>query len=235
MIDEPPKSTRSPEEWLRLAHIAFKQAGSLSGAARLLGCEVKKVRQLAAAFPELNGYLTGATPPTEAEAAMKPILIRPSVPGTEIQKAKAIDAEDNQLRAGLEAAGLDPKLFREAEGMRDLARVSFASLVEMVNGGNSVLYLEMKAELKEMTRRLNEEEMDPELEQALREDRSNLLKHVIDLGRSINEASLTAARIKALKAGNKGKGKPGFGMGVAFESEGGKVRVAVGGRTDGAN
>lgn len=205
--------------------VALGQAKSIKGAARLLGVSPATVRARVDEWPTLKAYLPNASPPSEAELIACPahVPLKPSTPGTEEEMLAAMERADAQVRTGLAAMGIGAEAIEEAVAMAAFARVSFESMGAMVNGGLASLFIELRSEVKKITKRIETtcedgQPIDFEEEQMLRNDRSAMVKHLIDISAGIREATLTSARVAQIRSeiangdDKKGaRGKPRLG------------------------
>jgi hypothetical protein len=190
---------RTPEELKRI-HVALDQAGTIKGAASLLGINHESLKTVIKAHPELNSYLSGATAPTESE-----VIGRKSL-------ATMSSHDKNLVRSGFEAIGVTGEALKEALAFRDFGKLHFHDMRHYIGGGMAKLFADLMVEVKGVRKDI-ESEGDLEREKMLREDRSRLVKHCIDVYDRVREASVSAAVIEAKKNEAKeknGKGKAGF-------------------------
>lgn len=222
-IPTPQPTTTDAEIFLKF-QAALAQKSTIKGAARVLGISAEAVRDFIEANPTLRAYLNNAAPPTEAEliaeppalpALKRPGLPPPSLPGGEEEKAAALAKANAQLQSGLASIGVEGDELTEAVSMCGFAKLHFESLLHLSNGGMAKLFVSLMAEVKAVTNTINSGgDMEFEEEQMLREDRSALVKHLIDIANYNREAAVAAAKINQLKDPEAGKakkrGKPGF-------------------------
>lgn len=196
---------RTPEELKRI-HVALEHAGSIGGAASLLGMDLYAMRKAVADHPELRSYLPGAQPPSENELIARKPLTAPVVNQQDI--VTAVKAADDQVRDGFEAIGVTGDALKEALAFRDFGRLHFNDMRHYIGGGMAKLFADLMVEVKDVRADISKEG-DLERERMLREDRSRLVKHCIDVYDRVREASVSAAVIEAKKQEAKEKKKAG--------------------------
>jgi len=200
---------RTPEELKRI-HVALDQAGTIKGAASLLGIPHESLKTVIKAYPELNSYLPGATAPTDGEViGRKPL---PVVSNHDKNLVRAMKDADEQVRSGFEAIGVTGDALKEALAFRDFGRLHFNDMRHYIGGGMAKLFADLMVEVKSVKTEIAKEG-DIEREKMLREDRSRLVKHCIDVYDRVREASVSAAVIEAKKQEAKeknGKGRAAF-------------------------
>jgi len=113
---------RTPEELKRI-HVALEHAGSLGGAASLLGMDTSTMRNIVSGHPELRSYLPRAQPPSDVELLARKPLTVPVVKQQDI--VAAVKAADDQVREGFEAIGVIGDALKEALAFRDFGRLHF--------------------------------------------------------------------------------------------------------------
>ena len=200
---------RTPEELKRI-HVALDQAGTIKGAASLLGINHESLKTVIKAHPELNSYLSGATAPTESEVIGRKSLATMSSHDKNL--VRSVRDADEQVRSGFEAIGVTGEALKEALAFRDFGKLHFHDMRHYIGGGMAKLFADLMVEVKGVRKDI-ESEGDLEREKMLREDRSRLVKHCIDVYDRVREASVSAAVIEAKKNEAKeknGKGKAGF-------------------------
>ena len=122
--------------------------------------------------------------------------------------ALAMKRMDAQVREGFEAIGVEGDALREAMAFHSFGRMHFNDMRHYIGGGMAKLYADLMAEIKAVRQEINETEANEvELQRMLREDRSRLVKHVIDVYDRCREAALTAAIIESKKQEKKEKVK----------------------------
>lgn len=200
---------RTPEQIKRI-HVALEQAGNVTGAASLLGIGADSLRKVIRDHPELRSYLPGTTAPTEQEViGRKPLA---AVAVRESDLVKAVKDADEQVRSGFEAIGVTGDALKEAMAFRDFGQLHFNDMRHYIGGGMAKLFADLMVEVKDVRKEI-EGVHDVEREKLLREDRSRLVKHCIDVYDRVREASVSAAVIEAKKQEAKEKkkvGKAGF-------------------------
>jgi hypothetical protein len=221
---------RTPEQIKRI-HVALEQAGNISGAASLLNVSAESLKKVIRDHPELRSYLPGTTAPTEQEVIGRKPLALVSVAESDI--VKAVKDADEQVRSGFEAIGVSGDALKEAMAFRDFGRMHFNDMRHYIGGGMAKLFADLMVEVKEVRNEIADVH-DIEREKLLREDRSRLVKHCIDVYDRVREASVSAAVIEAKKQEAKEKkktGKAGFAP-LAMEVKG-DVHVHEAGKVPG--
>ena len=121
---------------------ALTRAGSIAGAAELLGCREASLAKRIKTSPTLTKFMK---PQEEADT-----LHRPSGELTVFAEkkaiAKAMDAEDAALRNGLESIGLSGPALKEAIALQAFHNTQFQKSYEMIGGGITKMFFELKAE-----------------------------------------------------------------------------------------
>jgi transposase-like protein len=195
---------RTPEEMRRI-HIALETGKSIASAARLLDMNKESLRVIIDKNPELRSYLPNATEPSHVE-----LLARKPLPVAEDQEkiVAAVKAADAQVRAGFEAIGVTGDAVAEAMAFKDFGKLHFNDMRHYLSGGMAKLFADLMVEVKDIRKEI-EGVADVEREKILREDRSRVVKHLIDVHDRVREAALTAAVIESKKQEAKAKKKGG--------------------------
>jgi len=127
--------------------------------------------------------------------------------------AVELKKQDRLLKAGLSAVGITGKAADEAVAYSVFARQSFDSVRNMVDGGAAKLFADLMSDVRDVRGEIAGGIDDLEREKTLREDRSRLVKHLLELNDRVQKAAFTQAQILAkkeeIKQGRK-SGKPGF-------------------------
>ncbi len=218
-----PKPSTTDAEILLAYQTALSQTGSIKGTAKLLKVDPAVVRSYIEDHPQLKAYLPNAAAPTEAEllAAPAPLVVSRSNPGGDSDVALAMEKADQQLRQGLLSVGLDSNEVNTAAAMVKFGSLQVESMLHLSNGGMASLYVKLLTEWSALTTRINDGKdsegnlMSIEEEQLLRNDRSAITKHLIEIANYNREAAVDSAKIAQMKkeaggAGKGKKGKPGF-------------------------
>jgi len=201
----------SAEEKLRRIHIALHQAGSVAGAAGLLGMDKKDLKKVVNQDPALKSYLPGATIPNQVETIARQPL---PVVNQERDLVAAVKKADEQVREGFTAIGVTGDALTQAIAFADFGRMHCATIRHYASGGVAKLFADLMADIKEVRDEIKECD-NPDREKILREDRSRLVGAVINVYDRVRESSLTTATIEAKKAEaregkNKGKKSAAF-------------------------
>lgn len=170
---------------------ALTRAGNVSEAAELLGCTEVALRKRI----KRSSALVKFTEPQQAEADT---LHRKDNPKTllteETAIAEAMNAEDAALKKGLKSIGLSGAALKEAVALQAFHNTQFQKSYEMIGGGITKMFFDLKSEVTIINERLYEGGMDIEEENMLRSDRSRLLEQ---LGKTYDR-SLKAAMTQAV-------------------------------------
>jgi hypothetical protein len=195
---------RTPDEMRRI-HIALETTKTIGGAARLLDMNKDTLRSIIEKSPELKSYLPNAQEPAPIE-----VIARKPLPVVEDQEkiVAAVKAADDQVRAGFEAIGVTGDALAEAMAFKDFGKLHFQDMRHYIGGGMAKLFADLMVEVKEIRRDIDGV-ADVEREKILREDRSRIVKHLIDVHDRVREAALTAAVIESKKQEAKAKKKGG--------------------------
>jgi hypothetical protein len=201
-------------EQLKKYHRALSEAGSISGAAKLMNMEVNNVKDAIRNNPELQSYLRNAEPPSELETMARKAIFKAFDDEENALVEKRLEL-DRQVAKGFEAIGVTGDALTEAMAFRNFGKFHFADMRQYIGGGVAKLFADLMAEIKVVRKEIEAAPInDVDTQRMLREDRSRLVKHTIDVYDRVREAALTAAVIesKRVEAQQKGvKGKPGFG------------------------
>ena len=202
---------------------ALTRGGTIGGAAELIGCTEKSLAARIKKSKELTEFLK---PQTEADVLhRKDEKLTPYVEEQAI--SKAIEAEDASLKKGLKSIGLSGPALKEAVALQAFHNQQFQKSYEMIGGGITKMFFELKSEVSKINERLESGGIEIEEENMLRADRSRLLDQ---LGRTYDrslKAAMTQAVINHRLSENKQQGpsaKPGFAPiqnNIAIKAEGG--------------
>jgi hypothetical protein len=202
-------------------HIALEQAGTIGGAASLLGMTRDTLANIVNDHPELRSYLEGAAPPTEEQAMVR----KPIQPGATtkevVQVAKQMDAD---LRAGFESLGMDADAVKQAMSFKAFGELHFKDTRHYIGGGITKLFADLMAEIDEIRREIGTNS-DIEAQRMLREDRSRCIQHAISVFDRVRQTTVDAAMIEAKKREAKEKKKGGRPAFAALMSVNGNVTV----------
>jgi hypothetical protein len=213
----------TPEQ-LKRVHIALEQTdGNVPAAAALIGLSREALRKIMAEYPELQSYKGDATPPSEAETIARPAL--PVVGKDEADLALAMKKADEQVREGFDAIGVSGGALDQAMAFRQFGKFHFQDMRHFIGGGVAKLFADLMSDIKTVREEIADPAAKPdiELQKALREDRSRLVKMALDTYDRVRQAALDAAVIEAKKAeaknGGKRKNAPAFAP-LAMKVEG---------------
>lgn len=143
--------------------------------------------------------------------------IQATVLQTEAEIAAALAKEDELVKAGLDGTGMSRRVRDFAMSVQRVAGRHFTKLNEMLAGGMAKTSLEMHMEVEDLTKKLNDPNNPPTIEQEMlwREDRRGLLDQICKMTAQNQQFALIQAKAQALRkqaAGEAGRrpGKPGF-------------------------
>lgn len=107
-----------------------------------------------------------------------------------------VERENAALKKGLEEIGVTPDAMAEALVLQKFQRRFYSSSIELIGGGITKTFIEMRSMLKELTEEISAGVEDPEREKMLRDDRARIMEL---LGRTFDraqKAALTQAIIR---------------------------------------
>ena len=201
------------EQVLLNIHKALDETeGDIKLAAKLLDMPLAKLKRLVKETPDLRSKWgdDSAGPPSDSQTVNR----TPTVKQDPDEKfAIELKKQDRLLKSGLAAVGIHGAAADEAVAYSVFARQSFDSVRNMVDGGAAKLFADLMSDVREVREEISQGTDDIEREKVLREDRSRLVKHLLELNDRVQKASFTQAQILAkkeeMKSGRK-SGKPGF-------------------------
>jgi hypothetical protein len=211
-------------------HRAMEEAhGDTALAAQNLGITKQQLWGLIHKNEELkNRWGNHHFKPTEKTEAVT--LHRPILTPAELEEAKAIRREDKLVERGLEKCGISGGKLSMAMALQQFHRAHFRTAIDLIGGGMVVQYLGML----DMVNRIEEELANkPDLprEAMLREHHTRLLDLIPKYFDRANQATLTQAKVRALKnasqGGKPGPTKPGFSPLINVQP-GGNVTITDG-------
>jgi len=211
---------------------AIIRTGSICGAAELLGAtpaalskRVKKSKQLSKLISPLD----------ESETLHREDKKEITKYTSEEAITRAMDAEDAALKKGLKSIGLKGGALKEAVALQAFHNTQFQKSYEMIGGGITKLFFDLKAEVTRISERLSEGGIELEEENMLRNDRSKLIEALGKAYDRAQKAAMTQAVIKHRLSDDSNsagpRGKPGFAPiqnVIAIKAENGKVIVDAG-------
>lgn len=194
-------------------HKALEESqGDIKLASKLLDTPARRIRDLIRKNPEFHArwgkHGKGAL--TEAETVNRKPVVKED---PEERFALELKKQDKLLKTGLHAVGITGRAADEAVAYSVFARQSFDSVRNMVDGGAAKLFADLMTDVREVRGEIADGIDDLEREKTLREDRSRLVKHLLELNDRVQKSSFTQAQILAkkeeIKLGRRA-GKPGF-------------------------
>ena len=194
-------------------HKALEEAkGNIKLAAKLLDYPESRLKGLISTNPEFHArwgkHPKGAVKEIETTNRKPVVKVDP-----EERFALELKKQDKLLNTGLNAEGITGKAADEAVAYSVFARQSFDSVRNMVDGGAAKLFADLMMDVREVRGEIADGIDDLDREKTLREDRSRLVKHLLELNDRVQKAAFTQAQILAkkeeIKTGRRA-GKPGF-------------------------
>ncbi len=204
--------TLSDEVKLGIHKALEETKGDTRLAAKLLDTPERRLKGLIRSNPEFHARW-GKHPKgslNESETVNRAPIVKQD---PEEKFALELKKQDKLLKTGLNAVGITGRAADEAVAYSVFARQSFDSVRNMVDGGAAKLFADLMTDVREVRAEIADGIDDLEREKTLREDRSRLVKHLLELNDRVQKASFTQAQIIAkkeeIKSGRK-SGKPGF-------------------------
>ena len=191
------------DEWKKRLHEALdKVGGNRAKAAEIMGVSVGTIRQVMSRDTGLSGRWLN-------RRANNQTMHRAVQPMTDVD---AIGEENLLMAKGLEAMGITGHSKAEAIAFLDFGQQSLGSVRQLIGGGVVKLFSDLMGDISKIRNELSSG-ADDDRERILREDKSNLIKHVLEAYDRANRAALTDAIVKQKMEERKGglvRGKPGF-------------------------
>lgn len=194
-------------------HKALEESkGDTNLAAKILDTPQRRIKDLIRKNPEFHArwgkHAKGAL--TEEETVNRKPVVKED---PDEKFAIELKKQDKLLKSGLQAVGITGRAADEAVAYSVFARQSFDSVRNMVDGGAAKLFADLMNDVREVRGEISGGIDDLEREKTLREDRSRLVKHLLELNDRVQKSSFTQAQILAkkeeIKLGRRA-GKPGF-------------------------
>lgn len=194
-------------------HKALEESkGSVKLAAKLLDYPEGRLKGLISTNSEFHArwgkHPKGAVKESETTNRKPVVKVEP-----EERFALELKKQDKLLKTGLNAVGITGRAADEAVAYSVFARQSFDSVRNMVDGGAAKLFADLMMDVRDVRGEIADGIDDLEREKTLREDRSRLVKHLLELNDRVQKAAFTQAQILAkkeeIKTGRRA-GKPGF-------------------------
>lgn len=191
------------DAWKKRLHEALEKVdGNQSKAAEIMGVSHATCRQVMSRDAGLSGRWI-------SKRANSQTMHRPAQP---MSDADAIERENLLMAQGLESMGITGHSKAEAMAFMEFGQSSLGSVRQLIGGGVVKLFSDLMGDIAEIRSELSSG-VDEEREKTLREDKSGLIKHVLDAYDRANKAALTDAIVKQKMEERKGgasRGKPGF-------------------------
>ena len=213
------------DAWRKRLHKALEEAdGNQSEAARVMGVSQNTVRQVMSRDAALKGRWL--------DKGVSSTMHRKPQP---LSDAEAIQKENQVMAKGLESMGITGYSKAEAMAFLDFGRNSLGSARQLIGGGVVKLFSDLMGDITQIREELSGG-VDGEREKTLREDKSSLIRHVLEAYDRANKAALTDAVVKQKMEERKGggaRGKPGFSPVTAIQiNEPKEVNVTAKERSD---
>ena len=190
-------------EWKKRLHQALEENdGNQTAAAKVMGVTQQTVRQVIAADPSLSGrWLAGKLSRQTMHRNAQPL-----------SDSDALKRENQLMSKGLDAMGITGQSKAEALAFLEFGQSSLGSVRQLIGGGVVKLFSDLMGDISHIRQELASG-VEDEREKVLREDKSSLIKHVLEAYDRANKAALTDAIVKQKmeeRKGGGGRGKPGF-------------------------
>jgi len=191
------------DAWKKRLHEALEKVeGNQSKAAKIMGVSQATLRQVMARDAGLSGCWLSKRPNTQTmHRAVQPM-----------SDAEAIEKENALMSKGLEEMGIMGHSKAEAMAFMSFGQNSLGSVRQLIGGGVVKLFSDLMGDISQIRDELAAG-VDDDRERILREDKSSMIKHVLEAYDRANKAALTEAVVKQKMEERKGggaRGKPGF-------------------------
>ena len=209
------------DAWKKRLHEALEKVeGNQCEAAKIMGVSQATVRQVMARDAGLSGRWLNKRPVTQTmHRAVQPM-----------SDAEAIEKENKLMAKGLDQMGITGHSKAEAMAFLEFGQHSLGSVRQLIGGGVVKLFSDLMVDISEIRHQLGAG-VDEEREKILREDKSNMIKHVLEAYDRANKAALTDAIVKQKmeeRKGGRARGKPGFAPVAAIQiNEPKEVKVST--------
>ena len=196
--------------WKKRLHEALEKVeGNQTKAAKIMGVSQATLRQIMTRDTGLSGRWLSQRPVTQTmHRAVQPM-----------SDAEAIEKENLMMAKGLDKMGITGQSKAEAMAFLGFGQRSLGSVRHLIGGGVVKLFSDLMGDIAEIRDQLSSG-VDEEREKILREDKSNMVKHVLEAYDRANKAALTDALVKQKMEERKGggsRGKPGFAPVAAIQ------------------
>jgi|TARA_R110002051_G_scaffold293254_2_gene358290 predicted transcriptional regulator len=213
------------DAWRKRLHKALEEAdGNQSEAAKVMGVSQSTVRQVMVRDAALKGRWL--------DKGAGNIMHRKPQPMSDVV---AIQKENQVMAKGLESMGITGHSKAEAMAFLDFGRSSLGVARQLIGGGVVKLFSDLMGDIAQIREEISGGVND-EREKTLREDKSSLIRHVLEAYDRANKAALTEAVVKQKMEERKGggsRGKPGFSPVTAIQiNEPKEVNVTAKERSD---
>jgi len=209
------------DAWKKRLHETLEEVdGNQSQAAKIMGVSQATLRQVMSRDTALSGKWLSQRPVSQTmHRAVQPI-----------SDAEAIEKENKLMAKGLEEMGIRGNSKAEAMAFLGFGQQSLGSVRQLIGGGVVKLFSDLMGDITEIRHQLDAG-VDEDREKILREDKSNMIKHVLEAYDRANKAALTDAIVKQKMEERKGsgsRGKPGFAPVAAIQiNEPKEVKVST--------
>ena len=174
------------EAWKKRLHKALEETkGNQSKAAKIMEVSQPALRQVIAGDPSLKGrWIKGKVNNQTMHRKAQPM-----------SDAAALVKENKQMAQGLEAMGITGAARVESMAFLGFGQASLGSVRQLIGGGVVKLFSDLMADIGQIRGELADGCSD-ERDKTLREDKSCLVKHVLDAYDRANKAAMADAIIK---------------------------------------
>ena len=196
-------SKKYDNDWKKRANEVLEKCDGVQvDAAKIMGVSQATLRQVINSDPSLKGRWI-------SKKVNNQTMHRQEQPMTD---AKALEKQSELMKSGLTSMGVDGKSQAEALAFYEFGQQSLGAARQLIGGGVVKLFSDLMTDINEIRHELSNG-VDDERERVLREDKSSMIKHVLETYDRVNKAALTDAVVKQKIEERKGGGskkKPGF-------------------------
>jgi len=208
---------------LVILHRTLDATRSIEGASVVLKCEPDLLKKYVAAYPELQAYLQKEPILPEPELRVGKLHDGPathSAAKVYENLADQLHAEEEKMKHGLASLGITESEIPKLVGARNFGRLHFDSIRQIVSGGLLKTWVNLHTAVDKVDDRLNKARgMDVDSERLLRDDRSRLIGHIINLSDRVMQGALIETKInKSKTSGNARPNRPGYSPQVTINN-----------------
>jgi hypothetical protein len=189
----------------------------------VLKCEPDLLKKYVAAYPELQAYLQQEKILPEPEMRVGKLHDGPGKHAAAKVYANLADqlhAEEEKMKHGLASLGITESEIPKLVGARNFGKLHFDSIRQIVSGGLLKTWVNLHTAVDKVDDRLEQARgMDVDSERLLRDDRSRLIGHIINLSDRVMQGALIETKINKSKTnGNARPNRPGYNPQVTINN-----------------